>query len=800
MAGKKDEIRQKAIMAAQTYLMQGDNMQKDNAKINGFAERKKAIEAMTFKKHPLVKEYLRLHGEAEMKDYTRIGRLKKEWKKISARQRILEKAAELCEDQEVKEALNKEAKELLQNPIWDSYEKYIQGLEFLAGITMDVAPEVKHFFKYQLCEVLPVDNTIYEKCRTGEVNKDTGVSGKEYDENLDEHTKNMNLKYQAALAPAMARELFTKNLSSVYFIEAQFVGEGTMAKLPDKSFFKKRMTPSAFCAAKMLLTGASLEDILDPNALKEKKEQIGKEYLALYNRGDVAAYADEMYKAAGALIKAFDKFAKDHKAELKTEADLAMHANMLGVTAYLCADLGQELERVKEYSKTASVEAINDRIIELGKREIGTGMVTGGGQYEIDTLNSTKIMIALTHQLRIKMFLEEVQKDEPDFENHLLTTPDWADVKNQLGTMDVLEGFFDEDDIDMEKIDENEVKVLASMMTNEFVNQNNIRFERPRVPVKVTKVPEVTIADPLEPGKKLEKIVTFDGKQLVQTTLEMDLELKNLEKKNLRGKTSGNSEEFNNLLTVYDLAKEKLSDPKLSNTEFLAEMLPLKTAAAQYMIAKRAQKGYTDKTVPNDAIDQNMLGKGKGASIFTSRGKLRYEFAMDIISRIAEMEEAIKEEEKKKAVKKQYEMEMELPKQDQNSLETKEEMKKEEEKQPNIKEESVNTKKEEKEKEEEEEPSYTSETISKAKKLVEKMNEIVERDGELALFSTMKDMKTIDPELVPMDFLVNDLKLGTEAQVLNTDMRVIKGIVERVAACEKTNEKEAAEMEEQIEL
>ena len=76
---------------------------------------------------------------------------------------------------------------------------------------------------------------------------------------------------------------------------------------------------------------------------------------------DLAKYVDEMYKGAEALIQAFDKYAKAQKGEVKTEQDLAMHANMLGVAGYICMDLMQELQRTREYSKTVSINAINDR-------------------------------------------------------------------------------------------------------------------------------------------------------------------------------------------------------------------------------------------------------------------------------------------------------------------------------------------------------------------------------------------------------------------------------------------------------
>ena len=79
----------------------------------------------------------------------------------------------------------------------------------------------------------------------------------------------------------------------------------------------------------------------------------------------------------------------------------------------------------------------------------------------------------------------------------------------------------------------------------------------------------------------------------------------------------------------------------------LDELKKLKEAAAEYINAKRAQKGYDSKNVPDATIDAQMLGKEKGgASIFTSRGKDRYEFALNLIERATTLENRLNEYEK----------------------------------------------------------------------------------------------------------------------------------------------------------
>ena len=75
----------------------------------------------------------------------------------------------------------------------------------------------------------------------------------------------------------------------------------------------------------------------------------------------------------------------------------------------------------------------------------------------------------------------------------------------------------------------------------------------------------------------------------------------------------------------------------------------LKEAALAYINAKRAQKGYDSKSVPNDTIDAQMLGKEKGGkSIFTERGRDRYEFALEIVTKVMDVEKRYEKDEMQK--------------------------------------------------------------------------------------------------------------------------------------------------------
>lgn len=77
-------------------------------------------------------------------------------------------------------------------------------------------------------------------------------------------------------------------------------------------------------------------------------------------------------------------------------------------------------------------------------------------------------------------------------------------------------------------------------------------------------------------------------------------------------------------------------------------MKALKKAASDYISAKRQQKGYTTEKMSAEKIDDKMLGKGQRAAIFTSKGKERYAFALNILKGIEKTEKSINEFEMKK--------------------------------------------------------------------------------------------------------------------------------------------------------
>ena len=54
---------------------------------------------------------------------------------------------------------------------------------------------------------------------------------------------------------------------------------------------------------------------------------------------------------------------------------------------------------------------------------------------------------------------------------------------------------------------------------------------------------------------------------------------------------------------------------------------------------KRAQKGYKTQKTLDYEVDRKMLGKEKGGrSIFTTKGRDKYEFALEIVTNIVNLE------------------------------------------------------------------------------------------------------------------------------------------------------------------
>lgn len=801
-----------------------DGVMINNERIQNFVKEKQEIDQFSANKNPLIKEYIHLHKEAEKRPYTKIGRMQKKMKEIALRQEIYKEAAKLCENEADKNAFLDEIEELNNSPEMAAYEKYVEGLKFLAGMVAEPKKEVVDFFAMVLQEQLPVDKrNIYELYRGGIDSWDGDQSKKNEIRDLDEDTKALNDAYQKKVAAAKARELFAKNQRALKSIEAQFVGFGVIKEGESTPGFRGRMAPSAFFIGRMLAANHPLEKILDPNELVEEKKAVGKEYLEHFEKKDTQWALEMIYENSQYMMEAVKKYAKDHKSEMKTEEDLVMHGSTFGLLAHLCFDNIQELEHIrksKDYQKCfVNISQEQTKLMEnkLDRYTYASGM--GGTlqiNYELHTVRSIDTKQEVARQLCMKLMLDAIQKDELDFENQMLSNAEYDSIVKQLDHMDEIKDIFGEDiNIDPDSLNNEKVEVLGSMMSFKFVNDKKLQYHNPKITVNVKKDPQDLEADEFEDGQKLDKVVTANGKQLVETDLPAITEqhLSNLEKKNLRGKESGNSKEFNDMMDSYDATIGKMSEKEFLNADFLPELEKLKSFATKYIEAKRKQKGHLEAEVPNIAIDNKMLGKDsgknaekvKGGSIFTSRGKARYEFALKAIMRVTELESKIREYSKPRPQMK-FEGNMQtffnddlnfigqpIEYQNQGMEPIKENLVVE-----SKNEEVVNTEVVNKEETVVEKITYDDETIKKAKDLLDAMNSVAE-DG-VAPYMRLGEVNVVNDNFVPIDFLVNDLKLGTEMEINQKVMVDVMKVLTVIISQEKTKEIEAEEIEAEFSL
>ena len=206
-------VQKQALDDAMKQLADNAGLLKNNENVQKFIKERMEIEKILKKKNPLVKEYLDLFKDAEKRPYTNIGRMAKEMKNIAAKQEILKIAAELCTNEEAKKELIEQRNKLQQSPAMVAYEKYMQGLQYLAGMTNEVQPEVRRFFEEDMRVVLLIGEVEYEPYRTG------------VEEPATSHEENLKKVYQKEMAPVMAQHLFAKQAQNYDALEWQFLGD-----------------------------------------------------------------------------------------------------------------------------------------------------------------------------------------------------------------------------------------------------------------------------------------------------------------------------------------------------------------------------------------------------------------------------------------------------------------------------------------------------------------------------------------------------------------------------------------------
>ena len=641
-----NEKQQQALRQAFDKMKNSEGILKNNAKILAFAAQRKAIDKELEKRDPLVKEYINIFREMETKKDSRIGRMVNEMKNIAAQQEMYKMAAGFCKNDADKQVLLDEVKDLDNHPAMIAYGKYVKGLEYFAGMEEQLDQEVSDFYESKLGVVIN-DEKELKNWRTIEVTPPK-----------TEHDK-LNQQFRKLMAPAKAREIFTKQTIETFNeICEQFIGKQARS-LTMKGIFNGRMSVAAFCVGQMLLEGHPLEKILDENELQDEKKIIGADYMKHREAQDNEWYANEMYKGAEAMIGALKDYAIKHKETIKTDKDLVFHADKLGMLSMLCYDTQQELNRVKAFGSKEfkSRQEFDEMEEKVGAFYFGAGTGTHLQlPYKIDGFTPEETMYEMNRQLYIKTFLDELKKDEPDLDSILTTFDQFSVVDQQFGIFEEFLTVFSPEDkdepnstdrkIDIDEMDSKKVKMLASMVSVDFFEKNDIKMHNTKIPVTLTGKPAFNVDTSYKTGKKTDRVITCGGKQLIETDMPY-LYFNDLEKKGLRGNAKDNSDEFNNLVNGHDETIKKLNSSASTNKDCLNELKKLKEAAEEYIRAKRAQKGYASKTVPDATIDAQMLGKEKGGpSIFTSRGKDRYEFALKLIERATALENKLNEFEK----------------------------------------------------------------------------------------------------------------------------------------------------------
>ena len=641
-----NEKQQQALRQAFDKMKNSEGILKNNAKILAFAAQRKAIDKELEKRDPLVKEYINIFKEMETRKDSRIGRMVNEMKNIAAQQEMYKMAAGFCKNDADKQVLLDEVKDLDNHPAMIAYGKYVKGLEYFAGMEEQLDQEVSDFYESKLGVVIN-DEKELKNWRTIEVTPPK-----------TEHDK-LNQQFRKLMAPAKAREIFTKQTIETFNeICEQFIGKQARS-LTMKGIFNGRMSVAAFCVGQMLLEGHPLEKILDENELQDEKKIIGADYMKHREAQDNEWYANEMYKGAEAMIGALKDYAIKHKETIKTDKDLVFHADKLGMLSMLCYDTQQELNRVKAFGSKEfkSRQEFDEMEEKVGAFYFGAGTGTHLQlPYKIDGFTPEETMYEMNRQLYIKTFLDELKKDEPDLDSILTTFDQFSVVDQQFGIFEEFLTVFSPEDkdepnstdrkIDIDEMDSKKVKMLASMVSVDFFEKNDIKMHNTKIPVTLIGKPAFNIDIKYKAGNKTDRVITRGGKQLIETDMPY-LYFNDLEKKGLRGNAKDNSDEFNNLVNSHDETIKKLNSSASTNKDCLNELKKLKEAAEEYIRAKRAQKGYASKTVPDATIDAQMLGKEKGGpSIFTSRGKDRYEFALKLIERATALENKLNEFEK----------------------------------------------------------------------------------------------------------------------------------------------------------
>lgn len=640
---KNDTLKSQILKLAKEKLGSLEAARQTSDIYKQIEEQRKRTEMASGERVPWIREYYKLYTKQESNPDLAIGRMAKEMDAIVIRQGVLIKAAELCEDERLKEELLKESEELKNHKALKDYEKYTKGLQYIVGEKEELEEEVSLFFRNELGSRITTQG-FFKNDRTRSIHE------------LKETESELDVTFMENVAVCKAQQVYA--LEGTQYYQAmidQFLGDWPTSQRPKETQYRDRMTPGLICIAYMLKEGWSAEEILDPTKLVEEKKQVGRIYREKREANDLSWLAEQMTAGSEALMGAALKYMKDHRKELKNSQDMTFHANRLGLLVHYCFDMSQEVQYCLKSDKNKlpfqeftgksleDMDKLAERLNVIGS--LNNWAVANKIPHNLSFAQRDNVSNIVTEQMRLQHLLEVIGSEKTDIEGDFLDMEQQNQLKWQVFSMPEMDVVFDQE---LNRTEES-IKLLSNMVNGNIIKEKQLHFEVPEYTVSVKNpiIDEVgTVQIPAK--QKVSLALVKEGKQVMATDVpvKMGAFLKDLESKkaNFRGKAKDNSKEFNQLIKIYDEVVKRMSGEDISYEEKLQELAKIKEAASSYMEAKRKQKGHTSKDIPDFTVDRQMLGLEKGGkSIFTSRGKQRYGFAERLVGNAIKMEKAIQE-------------------------------------------------------------------------------------------------------------------------------------------------------------
>ena len=222
------------------------------------------MDAASKDKIPWLREYYKLYTKQEKKPNLAVGVMAREKDKILIKQGILNKAASLCDDPDVKAELLKESEALNNHKAIKDYEKFNKGLQFILGKGEVLEEDVKTFFKEELGSRIVDDKTFVA---------DRKRSFQEVAKTED----SLEVQLMEEVAVVKARQTYSHEGTEYQdALMNQFLGDWPESQRPEQTEYRDRMAPGVMCMVYMLEKGFKAEDILDPNKLRNEKKRLGK--------------------------------------------------------------------------------------------------------------------------------------------------------------------------------------------------------------------------------------------------------------------------------------------------------------------------------------------------------------------------------------------------------------------------------------------------------------------------------------------------------------------------------------------